>query len=80
MTSQRQSAINLHSQVGATLGLIEELTKKVEHLLQRRLRREERTFLALATESSKSNAKPLSKSGAGTAKQTHCAQPRRAAE
>lgn len=64
MTTQRQSsAVNL--QFGITLLPIEELTDKVEHLLERRLTSEECKFLVLASESLKGN--PLFKAKAGAA-------------
>ena len=46
---------------------IEELTKKVEHLLERSLTREECKFLILASGSLESNRKLLSKAKAGAA-------------
>ena len=46
---------------------IEELTKKVEHLLERTLTREECKFLVLASGSLESDGKPLSKAKAGAA-------------
>lgn len=64
MTTQRQSnAVNL--QFGMTLLSFEELTHKVEHLLERRLTREECTFIALVRESLKGD--PLFKAKAGAA-------------
>ncbi len=66
MTTQRQSG-TLHVQFGVTLVSIEELTKKVEHLLERTLTREECRFLVLASGLLESNGKPLSKAKAGAA-------------
>jgi hypothetical protein len=66
MTTQRKSG-TLHLQFGVTLVLIEELTKKVEYLLERTLTGEESKFLVLASGSLESNRKPLSKAQAGAA-------------
>lgn len=66
MTSQTQSG-TLHFQSGVTLVSIEELTKKVEHLLERTLTREECKFLVLASGLLESNGRPLSKAKAGAA-------------
>jgi hypothetical protein len=66
MTTQSQSG-TLHVQFGATLVSIEELTKTVEHLLERTLTREECRFLVLASDWLESNRKPLSKAKAGAA-------------
>lgn len=66
MTTQRQSG-TLRLQFGVTLVSIEELTKKVEHLLERTLTREECRFLVLANGWLGSNGKPLSKAKAGAA-------------
>ena len=64
MTTQPQSST---SYFGVTLVSIEELTKKVEHLLERTLTREECKFLVLASGSLESKRKPLSKAKAGAA-------------
>jgi cation diffusion facilitator CzcD-associated flavoprotein CzcO len=66
MTTERQSG-TLHFQFGVTRVSIEELTKKVEHLLERTLTREECRFLVLASGLLESNGKPLSKAKAGAA-------------
>lgn len=67
MTTQTQSS-TLHLQSGVTTFVsIEELTEKVEHLLERTLTREERSFLVLANGLLESNGKPLSKAKAGAA-------------
>jgi|HubBroStandDraft_6_1064221.scaffolds.fasta_scaffold300414_1 hypothetical protein len=66
MTTQRQST-TLDLQFGVTLMSIEDLSKKVEHLLERKLTGEECKFLALASGLLESNRKPLWKAKAGAA-------------
>lgn len=66
MTTQKQSG-SIHSRFGLTLMPIEELTNKVEHLLERTLTGKEQEFLVLANGLLESNAKPLSKAKAGAA-------------
>jgi hypothetical protein len=66
MTTQSQSG-TLHLHFGVTLVSVEELTYKVEHLLERNLTGEECKFLALASGLLESNGKPLSKAKAGAA-------------
>jgi hypothetical protein len=66
MTTQRQSG-TLHLQFGVLLVSIEELTKKVEHVLERTLTSEECKFFVLASGLLESNGKPLSKAKAGAA-------------
>ena len=66
MTIQRHSS-TFQLQFGVTLVSIEELTKKMEYLLERTLTEEECKFLVLASGLLESNGKRLSKAKAGAA-------------
>lgn len=66
MTTQRQSG-TLHSGFGVTRVSIEELTEKVEYVLERTLTTEERKFIVLANGLLESTGNPLSKAKAGAA-------------
>ena len=66
MTTQQQSTTS-DVKFGVTLMSIKELSKKVEHLLERKLTGEECKFLALASGLLESNRKPLWKAKAGAA-------------
>lgn len=64
MTSQKQS-VSLQPCLALCFVSADELTSKVEHLLERTLTNEECKFLVLASGLLESNGKPLSRAKAG---------------
>ena len=66
MTTQKQFA-SLQPSLALSFVPADEITSKVEHLLERTLTGEERKFLVLASGMLESSGKPLSRARAGAA-------------